>query len=377
MRKQEQSVPALGLLEVGPAALRVVRRLRRQVLAGQLTVGMELPSVRRLAEMSGIGVVTANRALQRVESEGWAEQYVGGRRRVVREAERLARELILREPPVVITRVEAANARVGGEVEAHDLTAGFTQVFPRCLVRQVYLGTQTSSTFLKQLLREQSEVRNETGYMLAGMPAETKEFFAHAEVPTVVRGYVEPHINLPCVYEDMQEVGRMAGQLLCPAGRTVALCAEKLVGAEVCLVDGVRRAAEALGQTGPRADDFYVHLPAELDAYVAIIERLLSRPDRPRGILAIRPEYALVTVQVAARRGIRIPDEVQVVGLHHHPMYRFTHPEITSIGPRSMVELGRACAELLAEVMGQQPTVASRDIIQSTLVERGSTRGGM
>jgi DNA-binding LacI/PurR family transcriptional regulator len=210
--------------------------------------------------------------------------------------------------------------------------------------------------------------------VLAGLPLSVKEFFASAELPCVVRGYVERELNLPCVYEDMAEVGRMAGELLCNTGRIVALCSEKLVGAESQLITGVRLAAQALGQREPDAEEFHVHLPLELEDYARAIDQLLASGNRPTSILAIRPEYALATVQAAARRGIRIPDELQVVGLHHHTMYRFAYPEITSVGPRSLVELGQLCAELLAGSMGQRPGTADRVVIESTLVGRESTR---
>ncbi len=359
--------------DVGPVAQKVVNRLRRQVLSGQLTHGMELPSVRRLARMSSIGVVTANRVLKRVESEGWAERQAGGRLRIARDAERNAWTWVSSQPPPVISWIMSRHARVGIEAETPSLIEGIQKAFVHCSVRQMYLDVRSNGQYVRDLLQQDANSPCELGYVLAGVPRPIKEVFAASGAPCVVQGYVEPDLNLPCVYEDMTEVGRMAGEIMAPFGRVVALCSEQVLGAEVNLIHGLREASRRFNQPAPSAEQFYICLPAEITEAAAAVRRLLQRKDRPEGILAVRPELAMATVQAATRLGIRIPDELQLIGLHHHPMYQFTCPEITSIGPHSMVELGRRCGELLAAAMGQRHDPAPCELIESTLVEREST----
>ncbi len=354
--------------------MKVVRQLRRQVLMGHLKIGEELPSVRELARTTGAGLISAHRALQRIESEGWADRNHGRRLRIGQDAVRLAQVQLRQEPPTRIFWLSAGQVRASAEMAASTISEGIFQVLPNCSPHYLYLDLAAGFAPVEQLLRQNAELSCEVGYVLAGMPASFKRLFATYNVPCVVPGYVEPGINLPCIYEDMVAVGRMAGELLCRGcGRVVALCHQELVGAQVFLVEGVREAAQALGAPRPSAAAFYYHLPPEIADYVRAIDLLLTGPERPGGILAVHPEFAMATLQIAARRGIRIPQELQVVGLHHHPMYPFAYPAITSIGPWSLVELGRRCAELLAESLGARPQVAKREVIRSTLIERETT----
>ena len=67
--------------------MKAVRQLRRKVLSGQLATGSMLPSVRELATSTGIGLVTAHKALQAAQDERWASAERGEKRlRVAAEA---------------------------------------------------------------------------------------------------------------------------------------------------------------------------------------------------------------------------------------------------------------------------------------------------
>ena len=361
------------VLDVGPVAMRVVRQLRRQVLTGGLKIGEELPSVRELARTSGAGVVSAHRALRRIESEGWANRGGGRRLRISQDAVRVAEAQLRQEPPTRVFWLSPSRVRLSSEMAVNPISEGIFQVFPGCSPHYLYVDLSAGFGPMEQLIRQNSELPCEVGYVLSGMPPAFKRLFATYDLPCVVPGYVEPDVNMPCVFEDMTNVGRMAGELLCRSGRVVALCHQELIGAEVFLVDGVQEAARALGVHPPTAAEFYYHLPPDMADYARAIDLLLDQNDGPLGILAVQPEFAMLALQAAARRQIPIPERVQVVALHHHPMYSFAYPAISSIGPYSLVELGCRCAEMLAESMGGRPKTASRVIIRSTLVEREST----
>lgn len=364
-----------SVAHLGPVAQRVANRLRRQVLSGQLREGMPLPSVRNLAASTGIGVVTANRVLKRIETEGWAERRAGRCLRVTKDAVARAHVQMRRNLPPMICLVHSIDVQLGMEAEITALSSGYAEVFPGCSFRQVYLDFGDLDGFdrAREMLRQDSVLSCEVGYVLVGLPRAAKQVFCQQNVPCVVHGYAEPDLNLPCVYEDMRRVGVMAGEILCRGQLCVAVCGPRLIGAEVELLDGVHEAARNLGRPGPRTDLFHVHLPIDIEQAEPLIERLLTRADRPDGLLVLRPEHALACTRVAARHDIAVPGQLQVIGLHHHPTYRLVYPAITSIGPRSLSELGRRCARLLAEAMGRRHDSAPREIIESTLVEGEST----
>ena len=363
------------LPEVGPVGLRFVRRFRRQVLSGQLAPGTRLPSVRKLARIGGIGIHAANQALQRMESEGWARRQDGGYvLRVTDDAIEIAGAQLKHEPPVVVIVVSPLRIRSADANLMDALAEGVCEVFPGCSFRTVYVDLHAWLGPVRQLLEQDAGIPREIGFLLRGVPTEIKHFFAAADLPCVVVGYAEPDLQLPCVYQDMTEVGRMAGEILLPHGRVVVLCHEGLVGAEVKLLDGFRQAAAALGRPLPTPEGFYHHLPRKVDDYLGAVDRLLAGEGRPAGILAIRPEFALTVVKVAAARGIAVPGDLQVIGFPQHPMYRHIHPEITSIGVPSMAALGQRCAVMLAQTMGQRSEQRHEEVIPTVLANRGSTR---
>lgn len=49
----------------------IVRQIRAKILAGDLTAGADLPSIRRLAREQHISVITVQRAYESLENEGF------------------------------------------------------------------------------------------------------------------------------------------------------------------------------------------------------------------------------------------------------------------------------------------------------------------
>lgn len=324
--------------------------------------------------MTGAGFVTSHRALQRVEMEGWADR--DNRRcrlRVAQDAERVIRAQIGRDSPARIFCLAPTQVRATAEMMESALSSGMFEVFPGCSPHYLYIDVSAGLGSLEHLLRENAQLPCEVGYLIRGLPPAFLRLLVACGAPAVVLGYVSPDINLPCIFEDMHVVGRMAGELLLRTPPVVALCHRELIGAEVFLVNGMAEAADGMGIPEPSRADFYYHLSAEPAEYSRAIELLLTGRDRPRSILALQPEFAMAVLQVAARHRIAIPDELQVVGLRHNPMYAFAYPTITSIGPWSTVELGRRSAELLAEAMVGPSEAKAREVIRSTLIEREST----
>ncbi|MDQ3765227.1 MAG: GntR family transcriptional regulator [Actinomycetota bacterium] len=60
-----------------PPYEQVAEHYRDAIRAGRLTVGDELPSVRRIAGQWNIATATAQRALDLLRSEGWIESRPG------------------------------------------------------------------------------------------------------------------------------------------------------------------------------------------------------------------------------------------------------------------------------------------------------------
>lgn len=105
----------------------------------------------------------------------------------------------------------------------------------------------------------------------------------------------------------------------------------------------------------PRADD---------------IERILSAPDRPRAIICWSDLDAVPLLSTAHRLGIRVPQDLAVIGYDNSPVAELAMVDLTSIdqnGPR----LGKLAAEALFSRMNGR-SVAEHILTEPTLIVRGS-----
>ncbi len=356
-----------------PGASRVLRELRRQVLSGHLVPGTPLPSVRTVAAGTGLSAFPVHQAFKQIEAEGWATRRNGGKLWVTENAIEQARTHVLKEPGAVIHFLSALQHRVGMEPLKSAYASGFFEVFGNCSIRHVYVDIAGSLDPVRQLLAESERVGCETGFVLLSLPPRFQELLQSSGVPCVFLGQASPEYNLPCIYEDMSHIGYVAGRLLCRSERVFTVYTGDLYGSEVYLIDGVRRAARERGQSEPQWGDFYRCLsndPAECERQLS---GMLSNGDASVGLFALRPDVAMLGAKVATRLGLRIPQEVQLIGYTHQMMYTLIHPEVTSVGPRSLESISRRAAEMLADSMGRRPQVAPRESVESSLIERQST----
>jgi DNA-binding LacI/PurR family transcriptional regulator len=114
--------------------------------------------------------------------------------------------------------------------------------------------------------------------------------------------------------------------------------------------------------------------PTELtqEAGRAAARELLSRPNRPNAIFASNDLQALGVYQAAREAGLRIPEDLSVVGFDDLPITALTDPPLTTVH-QPLVEMAIAATELaLALGRGEQPTQTGLELA-TTLTVRNST----
>lgn len=101
-----------------PLQGQIVRQIRAKILAGDLTAGSDLPSIRRLAREQRISVITVQRAYETLEHEGLIHSRRGKGFFVTElseEARKVMAKVRLRE--ILEPRIKAALAEGLGEKE--------------------------------------------------------------------------------------------------------------------------------------------------------------------------------------------------------------------------------------------------------------------
>ena len=141
----------------------------------------------------------------------------------------------------------------------------------------------------------------------------------------------------------------------------------------------VQRRAEAfrrgLTQRGLVPDDLSVDQLVECTAYtveggVVAAQRLLDRG--VTGILCGSDVMALGVVRAARQAGLRVPEDVSVVGSDDSLLVEFTAPPLTTVRQPAAALAEAACRELVDQIAGRPPH-AGEVLYQPELVVRGST----
>jgi LacI family transcriptional regulator len=169
-----------------------------------------------------------------------------------------------------------------------------------------------------------------------------------ASVPIVA---VDPHAgpsDIPTVDADNLHGGYLAGQHLFALGhRRIAMVTGRadLISAQ-------------LREEGFRAALADAHLPTDAIEFVnggydpelaaAGARQLLDRPARarPTAVFAANDATALATIAVAHEMGLRVPDDLSVIGFDNVPDAAMSEPGLTTI-EQPIREMGRRAAQLL------------------------------
>jgi DNA-binding LacI/PurR family transcriptional regulator len=94
-------------------------------------------------------------------------------------------------------------------------------------------------------------------------------------------------------------------------------------------------------------------------------------------VFAFNDTLALGAMRALLRRGLRIPDDVAVVGIDDVAEAEFTTPPLSSVAP-DLDEIARLALDLLDEQITAGPgSRPAREVVAGfRLVVRGSTVGG-
>jgi LacI family transcriptional regulator len=104
-------------------------------------------------------------------------------------------------------------------------------------------------------------------------------------------------------------------------------------------------------------------------------ERLLAVPDRPTAIFAVTDMTAVGAFGVARRMGLRIPEDVAIVGYNDIPLATRIVPALTTVHV-PIHDFGAAAARLLLEQIDSGEPSRRRVIFNPQLIVRGSTHAG-
>jgi DNA-binding LacI/PurR family transcriptional regulator len=207
--------------------------------------------------------------------------------------------------------------------------------------------------------------------------AEELERLAAADIPLVLVD--QSHDDLPTVTIDDVEGGRIATEHLLSLGHQRIGFAGDEEDASYGFTSSSRRRAgyeRALEAAGAEVSPALVRLGGHgRETGADSARRLLDQPEPPTAIFATSDLTALGVLEAAEQLGVRVPQELSVVGFDDIEIARYAG--LTTVA-QPLRESGAHGAELLLEILGGAPASARRLplelVLRATTAEVGKDR---
>ncbi len=354
-----------------PLYQQVAADIRRQIVAGDMPVGSRIPPHRDLAVQYGVSIITINKALSGLVSEGLLYSHVGrGTFVMVRPAS---------------TSGIAAPITIGFVLR--DLSSPFFSLIAHgAQQRADALGVGiVFASSSNRLDREEEQIRRLRllgvhGLIIVSMSrtyrlSEAIQSAQDTSFPYVMVSWTAGE-DVPFVGVDLAEAGRMAAEHLLSAGRRRFGYMIDRVGSlngELRVSEYRRTVEDALLTIDP-AHVFEYPFEGEWNDYnsgYAVGERIANLEHRPDAMFAFNDLGALGLLDSLLDAGIRVPEDVAIVGLDDIELASRARVPLTTVR-QPVDEIGaRALDTVLARLRGETPAV--RQLLPPELVVRGTT----
>ncbi|AYC42823.1 LacI family DNA-binding transcriptional regulator [Streptomyces griseorubiginosus] len=134
--------------------------------------------------------------------------------------------------------------------------------------------------------------------------------------------------------------------------------------------DGYRAALEGAGV--PLDESLVVPGDFHPESGFAGCEKLLDLPEPPTAIFAASDQMALGAIEALRRRGLRVPEDMSLVGFDDLPEVRWSAPPLTTIR-QPLSEMGKLAVRTILKLTRNEPPDSPRVELGTELVVRSST----
>jgi len=237
----------------------------------------------------------------------------------------------------------------------------------RCMLADARVDRRADEALIRGFL----EMRVDGLLLVGSMPSTPSITAAAAAVPTVVaagRDIVLPRVDV--IANDDRIGTTLAVEHLIELGhRRIA----HLAGGHGAVARLRRDAYVDVMTTHVLADRITIEAgdTTEEGGYRAAV-RLLARPDRPTAVFAVNDISCIGAMSAAAELGLRVPQDVSMVGYDNTSLAQVRHLWLTSVD-NANIEVGRRAARALLRRMADPTRPADEQLLRPALRVRGTT----
>ncbi|MDX2939474.1 LacI family DNA-binding transcriptional regulator [Streptomyces ipomoeae] len=185
---------------------------------------------------------------------------------------------------------------------------------------------------------------------------------------------IDPPESLPVITTDFEEAGYLAGRHLRELGHEkVAVFAD--LPAHRIRLEGMRRAFAEDDLSVPSDRVFYVRGASPEVGYQAVEHALplLRSSGLPTAVITSTDAIALGVMQALRDHGVRIPQDISVVGIDDIPQATHSHPPLTTVALPKRRMAREATALLLRAIAGEPQSADASILLSPDVVVRASS----
>ncbi|PWG78362.1 LacI family DNA-binding transcriptional regulator [Pararcticibacter amylolyticus] len=241
------------------------------------------------------------------------------------------------------------------------------------------LISQCNESYETEVANSRVMLANRVDGVLVSLSKETRNFdhwktFHRKGIPIVFFNRVCEEMAVPKVVVDDYDAAFKAVEHLIQTGKkriahlagpdSLAISRKRLNGYE----DALRK------YNFPVDEDLIISYDLTLSKVRIYIRHLLELENPPDGIFAINDPTAIEAIQVIKQHGLRIPEDIAVVGFSNNYASSFIEPSLTTIS-QPVKEIGRTAMGLLLDLMDKETALWKPIIktLETELIVRNST----
>jgi DNA-binding LacI/PurR family transcriptional regulator len=194
-----------------------------------------------------------------------------------------------------------------------------------------------------------------------------------AGVPTVVLNHFLEDLPVSCVAIDNRTAAERVVDYFVKLGHheIATITGDLKTQAGLDRLDGFVKALKA--RQLPVKDEYIRFGDFGLPSARAATEALLGLKERPTAIFVASDDMALEAISVALSKGVRVPEELSVIGFDDNPIAATSRIPLTTVR-QPLADMGRRGLELLFQHVKRKKQSPTKLLMPTELIERESCR---
>ena len=257
---------------------------------------------------------------------------------------------------VIIPNLDYVLATMVKGIDEIALEAGYT-----------VMVCQSDESFGREIVNTKRLLDSLVDGFIVSVSSETKVYehikkIQNKKIPLVVFDRVSNNISAPKVRLDNVEGGRQVTQHLIDQGyKKIAI----LAGPENLNISNKRMDGylQTLKLNGIKADkNLIIHCDFNQQYAYEATKELLAMKRRPDAIFTISDRMAIGAMLAIKEKGLKMPDDIGLVGFNNEPVTSLVTPSISSVEMYA-AEIGKATAKLFLEMLHSNADMSKEEII--------------